>query len=77
MVRTSTKRILLYAHDGKVVHAIFKIDTVYSPPTQDGPAEPIQQLATVLLEDGGPLYRIDNDTFETRSGERLTRTKPT
>ncbi len=76
MTKNSSQRIVLYAADGTAVRAILFIKTIYSPPTQDGPAEPIGKSATCRLEDGSPLNRIDRDTFESLTGERYSRIKP-
>jgi hypothetical protein len=73
----SIKEITLYAAYFTAVRAILRVKNLYSQPTADGsPPELIQQMESCELKDGTPLHRIDEDTLETPTGQRLSRNKP-
>jgi len=73
----SVKEITLYGAYCTAVRAILRVTNLYGHPTADGsPPELIQQMESYELEDGSPLHRIDEDTFETPTGQRLSRNKP-
>ena len=73
----SFTKIVLYAADKTSVRARLKIDSIYSRPTLDGsPAKLVQQMATCQLDNGLTLKYIDENTFETPTGELLYRNPP-
>jgi hypothetical protein len=75
-MKGSSESFWIYETNGTKVRAHSQTRNVYSAPTLDGPPELIQRFKSYALDDGTPLNLIDENTFETLTGQRLSRIKP-
>jgi hypothetical protein len=76
MPHVTHKLFYIYAADGSQIVAYESLRNILSERTQDSEPEIIGQRVTYSLKDGSPLTRLDDEHFESLSGQKFTFHKP-